>query len=74
MTTSKTGFLLLLLVLGALPTAMAQTAANVGLPYPTAATPKAIDRGALEEQSGTTPVSVTVALRLPELDERRRTC
>jgi subtilase family serine protease len=69
MTTSKTGFLLLLLVLGALPTAMAQTAANVGLPYPTAATPKAIDLGELKAQSGTTPVSVTVALRLPELDE-----
>jgi kumamolisin len=61
MTTSRTGFLSLLLVLGT-------TAAHAGLPYPTAATPEPVDRGALEEQSGTTPMSVTLALRLPDLD------
>jgi subtilase family serine protease len=54
--------------------AMAMSAAAMGagraaLPYPDAATPKAIDVGALEEQSGATPLSITVALRLPNLNE-----
>jgi kumamolisin len=72
--TSKTGFLMLFLVLGMLPSTMAQTAAVVtaahaALPYPNAATPRAIDLGALKAQSGTTPISVTIALRLPKLNE-----
>jgi subtilase family serine protease len=67
---SKLGLLILLLtLLGMLPGAMAQTAENVGLPYPTAATPKAIDLGELKEQFGTTPISVTIALRLPNINE-----
>src|ERR1039457_4328589 len=49
--------------------AMAMSAARAALPYPDAATPKAIDVGALEEQSGATPLSITVALRLPNLNE-----
>jgi kumamolisin len=67
--TSKTGFLMLFFVLGILSSAMAQ---HVALPYPDAATPKAIDLGELKEQSGTTPISVTVALRLPNLNEAER--
>jgi kumamolisin len=49
---------------------MAQTASatNVALPYPSAATPAAIDLGALSNQLGTTPISVTIALRLPDLN------
>src|ERR1700691_4958432 len=67
--TSKTGFLLLLLAAGMLPGAMAQAAASVGLPYPSAATPKPIDLGELKAQSRTTPISATIALGLPELND-----
>src|SRR5580658_8999842 len=69
MRTLKTGFLMLFLVLGTLPCAMAQTASHAGLPYPNMTTPQAVDLGALEAQSGTIPFSVTIALRLPELNE-----
>jgi subtilase family serine protease len=48
---------------------MAQTTAPVGIPYRTAATPKATDLGELKVQSGTTPISVTIALRLSAPDE-----
>ena len=60
---------MLFLVLGVLPSAMAQTAAHAALPYPDAATPKAIDLGELKAPSGTTPISVTIALRLANLNE-----
>lgn len=77
MRTSKANSLVFFLVIGigvcALFVAgMIQTAAaatHAALPYPNAATPKPIDRGLLREQSGTTPIAVTVALRLPKLDE-----
>jgi kumamolisin len=36
--------------------------------YPSAQTPKGIDQGALDAISGSTPISVTVALRLSDLD------
>lgn len=63
-------FLVLAMLLSAMAeTAAAQTAAHPGLPYPNAATPKAIDRGALKALSGATPLSVTVALSLPNLNE-----
>jgi subtilase family serine protease len=39
------------------------------VPYPSAATPAAKDLGPLKAQSGTTPISVTVALRLPKVNE-----
>jgi len=52
--------------------AAVETPAHVALPYPDAATPKAIDRGALKAQSGTTPISVTIALRLPQLNEAEK--
>jgi kumamolisin len=45
-----------------LPSALAQTA----LPYPTAATPAAIDLGPLEAQPNAAPISVTVALGLSD--------
>lgn len=60
----KTAFVTLLLVLGA----MAQAAAHAGVPYPSAATPKPIDVGELKAQSAATPISVTIALRLRDLD------
>ena len=77
MRTSKTGFLMLLLVLGMLTSAMtlpaaAETTAHAALPYPNAETPKAIDRGELTAQSGPTQLSVTIALRLPKLDEAEK--
>jgi subtilase family serine protease len=43
--------------------------AYAGVPYPNSATPKAVDLGALSEQAGATPVSITIALRLPNLGD-----
>jgi kumamolisin len=57
---------MLLLALGALPGAMAE---NAALPYPTAATPKGIDLGEFKALSGSTPMSVTIALRLSDLNQ-----
>lgn len=62
---SKSALLLLFLALGMLPSAMGQTA----LPYPRVGTPKATDLGALKDLEGTKPMSVTVALRLRDLNE-----
>lgn len=77
MKTSKTGILTLILMLGTVPSAMAQTSAEgpagrVALPYPTAKTPKAIDRGELSAQPDAAPLSVTVALSLRNEDEAER--
>lgn len=57
-----------------LPSAMAQTRAGApaghpGVPFPTKATPQAIDRGRLSAQPGQESISVTVALSLRRLDE-----
>jgi kumamolisin len=46
----------------------APTATRVAVPYPTAATPKAVDRGPLEAQSPNTQIALTIALKLPDLD------
>jgi len=46
-----------------------RTATHTALPYPTARTPKAIDRGPLTAESGATPISITIALRLSDLNE-----
>jgi kumamolisin len=59
----KVGFLTLFVVFGVVPSALA------GLPYPGAATPKGIDHGALTAHAGATPISVTLALSLPQLKE-----
>jgi len=64
MRTPKIRFLMLFLALGLLPSAIAQTAK----PYPTAATPKAVDLGALTVQSGATPISITIALHLRDVN------
>ncbi len=56
------------LVLGLFSSATAETP-HTALPYPTEKTPKAIDRGALTAEAGTTPLSITIALRLRDLDE-----
>ena len=68
MRASKAKFLMFLLVLGLFSGAMAQTS-HTTLPYPTAKTPAAIDRGSLTAESGTTPLSITIALQLRDLDE-----
>ncbi|HXX56343.1 MAG TPA: protease pro-enzyme activation domain-containing protein, partial [Candidatus Nitrosotalea sp.] len=71
MKSPKIGIFTLIFVLGILPSAMAQNrleepARNVAVPYPTKDTPKAIDRGALT--ADTTPLSITIALRLRDLN------
>jgi subtilase family serine protease len=47
---------------------MADTAARAAPPYPSAQTPRAVDQGALQQLSASQPISVTVALSLPDLD------
>jgi len=55
------------MMLGAMPCAMAQYAA---LPYPNAATPEPIDLGETKSLSGgAAPMSVTIALALPNIGE-----
>jgi subtilase family serine protease len=55
-----------MLALGAMPCAMAQYAA---LPYPNAVTPKPIDLGETKSLSGASPMSVTIALALPDIGQ-----
>jgi len=70
MRNSKAVFLAIFLALAMLPSAKAQNAAAAkAVPYPTAATPAAIDLGELKAQAGTTSISVTIALRLPNLSD-----
>src|SRR6516162_6684099 len=57
-----------LLLGAALSGALALAAAQAGVPYPTKETPSATDLGPLSAQAASTPISVTVALRLPNLD------
>jgi kumamolisin len=65
MRTWKPRFLMFLVVLGLLSSAVAQTS-HTALPYPTENTPMAIDRGTLT--ADTTPISITIALRLRDID------
>jgi kumamolisin len=72
--TSKSGLVVLCMALGMIPSAMAQTSTEVtaphpGIPYPNARTPKAVDMGALKDQAEEAPMSVTIALSLPELNK-----
>jgi kumamolisin len=69
MRNSRTGFLISLLAIVSLSTALAETAALAAVPYPSASTPKAVDRGALAVLAKATPISVTIALRLPALGD-----
>jgi kumamolisin len=59
----------LVLALGLTGGLIAGSAAYAGLPYPTAATPRAIDLGELNANASRTPISVTVALSLPRLSD-----
>jgi kumamolisin len=68
-TTSKTELLFLLLVLGVVSSAVAQTAPRTAVPFPTAGMPKAIDHGALAAQPGAAPISVTIVLSLSDPTE-----
>jgi kumamolisin len=68
MRTWESGFVTSFVVLGLLSGAMAQTKHNA-LPYPNKQTPEAIDRGTLTAESGTTPLSVSIALKLRDQNE-----
>ena len=68
MRTWESGFVTSFLVLGLLSGAMAQTT-HSAVPYPAKNTPEAIDRGTLAAVSGTTPLSVTIALKLRDQNE-----
>src|ERR1700743_1908626 len=57
----KTRLFTCLLALGVLPIAAASAASS-------SATPAAVDQGALAQLSASTPISVTVALKLSDLD------
>src|SRR6202161_3238906 len=68
MRTWESGLVTSFVVLGLFSGAMAQTTHNA-LPYPSKQTPEAIDRGTLTAESGTTPLSVTIALKLRDQNE-----
>jgi kumamolisin len=59
------GLLMLAVVSGAMAAGAAE---RVAVPYPTATTPKAVDRGPLDAQSPNTLLALTIALRLRDLD------
>lgn len=61
--------LALILAFGALWSASAQTASHIAVPYPTAETPKAIDIGPMSAVEGNTPISITIALHLRNVDD-----
>jgi len=65
----KTGLLILLLAVGMSGSGIANTVEHVASPYPTAATPKAIDQGALATQPTTASISITLALKLRHLSQ-----
>lgn len=62
----KNGVLTFVLALGSVSSTLATTAEHAAVPYPSAATPRAIDRGELAALSGATPVSITLALALTD--------
>ena len=67
---AKNGIVMLILVLGILPSVVAQTPGRTSVPYPTAETPRAVDLGATTAQpGGAVPMSVTLALSLRNLSE-----
>lgn len=70
MSTFKSAFLTLLLVMALLTSAVAQLSErseHAGLPYPNARTPKATDLGELTAKAGATPITVTIALSMRNL-------
>jgi kumamolisin len=50
------------------PAAMAGTAPGIAAPYPSAQTPQAIDDGAIDAVAASTPITITVALSLQNVD------
>ena len=73
MKTPKTVILLLVMLLGLLPSAMAQSSGGThdhrAVPYPSERTPQAIDRGQLSAQPGVSNISVTLALSLRNVND-----
>lgn len=74
MKTSKVWFLMLFLLAGVFTRATVQapaqqTSAAPGVPYPDSTTPYAVDLGQLKAQAGTTPMAITVALRMRSASE-----
>ena len=69
----RVGFVTLLFVLGVALNVQATdvAGAHAAVPYPSASTPKAVDRGALRDLVNE-PISVTVALRLRDVDEAEK--
>lgn len=65
---SSKRFSKVLLMVGALCGAVGFGAAQAGVPYPTKDTPPPTDLGALSTQAPNTPISITVALRLSDLN------
>ncbi len=68
MRTWESGFVTSFVVLGLFSSATAQRT-HTAVPYPTKNTPEATDRGRLAAESGTTPLSVTIALKLRDQNE-----
>ncbi|MGA2217333.1 MAG: S53 family peptidase [Terracidiphilus sp.] len=68
MNARKSRILTALLVLGACVSALAESPEQRAVPYPTAATPKAIDRGSLASQPDSAPISATVVMNLRDPD------
>jgi kumamolisin len=66
--TSKTVLMVVVLVFAVVSSVMAQSEKKA-LPYPHRHTPKAVDIGSLKAQAGTEPLSVTLALHMPVLNE-----
>jgi subtilase family serine protease len=64
----KTGLSMAVLALGVCAGIPAQSLEPGSVPYPTSATPKAIDRGSLALQPDAAPISVTVVLNLRDVD------
>lgn len=56
-------------ILGLVLSATVLTSAQAGVPFPSADTPKPIDRGVLNAKSRATPMSVTLALGLRSVNE-----
>ncbi|MGA2849552.1 MAG: S53 family peptidase [Terracidiphilus sp.] len=68
MNMQKTGLVVAVLALGVFASIPAQSLEPVSVPYPTSATPTAIDRGSLAAQGDAAPISVTVVLNLRDVD------
>ena len=51
---------------------MLKAAPQSAIPFPDRSTPKAVDRGPLDERAARAPMSVTIALGLPKLEEAEK--